>query len=443
MSDAYKVRLEDGNEYGPVDADTLRLWYDEGRISKKTLVLRPEGAWSMLSEVLGLGAPPPEAAPAANPANPTSPANPATPVPAPGDARPPRPAGQSRSGAPRPRPQPAPQPAGPPIAAFALGFILLLALVAAGGWWVIGRRTAVSSEDLIKEQASPDRRFSDPGLGVSLQAPDGWVILRKGNPFVLVSNTLVPLAHPRTGGFAVLTMDSVPKRRGLDEALDAQMESRRVTSPGIVEEGRADVTVSGQPGRHTAATWSADGSRVRGEITAWQDAWNYFTLSGWAPESAEFGKAFQALQGAITATPVITARIQQAVPRVVEEAPQLSPGAAEILVRAVLSRGGSPESVAQEAFYAAHRGRDALSIEEAKEMGKILNEQVYKPIPKDQRGQLASFLERVNAGRSSQPEDDQAMRDQIKAGVLALPEDARARLQELWEKTVAAAVRPS
>jgi hypothetical protein len=106
-----------------------------------------------------------------------------------------------------------------------------------------------------------------------------------------------------------------------------------------------------------------------------------------------------------------------------------------------MSRGGSPESVAQEAFYAAHRGRGALSIEEAKEMGKILNEQVYKPIPKEQRPQLAAFLERVNAGRSSQPEEDQAMREQVKAGILALPDDVRLRLQELWEKTVAAAIR--
>jgi hypothetical protein len=434
MSDAYKVRLEDGSEYGPVDADTLRLWYDEGRISKKTLVLRPEGAWSMLSEVLGLGAPPPETTPHA-----------ADPAPAPSaasEARPARPAGSTRVGGPRPRPQPAPAP-GPPIALFALGFVALLAVVAAVGWWAISRRGPASSEDAIKEWASTDRRFADPGLGISLQAPEGWVILRKGNPFVLVSSTLVPLAHPETGGFAVLTMDSVPKRRGLDEALDALMDSRRVTLPGIAEEGRADATVSGQPARRCTATWAADGVRQRALILAWQDAWNYFALTGWSPETAGFEKAFQALQGAVTATPVITARVQQAVPRVVEEAPQLSPAAAESLVRAVMSRGGSPDSVAQEVFYAAHRGRGALTIEEAKEMGKILNEQVYKPIPKEQRSELAAFLERVNAGRSSQPEADQAMREQIKAGILALPEDARLRLQELWEKTVTAAITSS
>ena len=433
MSEAYKVRLEDGSEYGPVDGDTLRLWYDEGRIGKKTMVLRPEGAWAMLSDVLGLGAPP---APDPAPAGP-APAKPAEPRPAHAPAT-------TRGGSPRPRPQPVrPQPSGPPIAAFALGFVALLALIAAVGWWAIGRRSVVSPEDVIKEWAAPDRRFTDGALGVTLQAPEGWVILRKGNPFVLVSNTLVPLAHPKTGGFAVLTMDSEPKRSTLDEALDALLESRRATSAGIAEEERSDASVSGLPARRTAASWSSDGVRLGAVMIAWQDAWNYFALTGWSPEpaAADFDKALQSLQKGITVTPVIATRIQQAVPKVVEEAPQLTPAAAESLVRAVLSRGGSAESVAQEAFYAAHKGRVALSIEEAKEMGKILNDQVYKPIPKEQRPQLAAFLERVNAGRSAQAEEDRSMRDQIKAGVLALPDDARARLQVLWEKTVAAALK--
>jgi hypothetical protein len=314
-------------------------------------------------------------------------------------------------------------------------------VVAAVGWWLISRRTGPSSEDAIKEWASTDRSFADSGLGVSLQAPEGWVILRKGNPFVLVSNTLVPLAHPKTGGFAVLTMESAPKREQLDAALDALMESRRVTLPGIAEQERGDATISGQPCRRSTATWTADGGRHRAIMTVWQDAWNYFALTGWSPESADFDKAFQALQGGLSAKPVISARIQQVVPRVIQEAPQLTEAAALGLVRAVMSHGGSPESVSQEAYYAAHRGRVVLTIDEAKEMGKILNEQVYKPIPKEQRAQLAAFLERVNAGRSSQPEEDQAMREQIKAGVLALPDDARARLQELWEKTITAAIK--
>jgi hypothetical protein len=437
MADAFKVRLEDGTEYGPVDVDTLRLWYDEGRISKKTLVLRPEGAWSMLSEILGLGAPRPAEPPPAGPAA----AGAAT-----GQAKAGGPT-PTRSGASRPRPQPMPrpEPSGPPLAAIAIAFVALLAIIASVGWWAIGRRTPSTPEDAIKEWASPERRFADAALGVTLQAPEGWVILRKGNPFVLVSNTLVALAHPKTGGFAVLTMDSVLKRNSVDETLDALIESRRGSAPGISEEARSDATVSGQKARRTTAAWSAEGSKQRAVMVAWQDAWNYFALTGWCPEpaSADFDRALQGLQGAITATPVITARIQQAVPEVMDEVPQLTPAAAELLVRAVLSRGGNVESVAQEAFYAASKGHVALSLEEAKEMGKILNEQVYKPIPKDQRAALASYLERVSAGRSSQKEEDRGMRDQIKAGVLALPDDTRKRLQVLWERTVIAALKPS
>src|SRR5262249_28734522 len=158
----------------------------------------------------------------------------------------------------------------------------------------------------------------------------------------------------------------------------------------------------------TSASWSADGARQRAVMVAWQDAWNHFALTGWCPEAAasEFDKALVALQGGIQAAPVITARIQQAVPPVMDEGAQRRPAAAELLVRAVLRRGGSVDSVAQEAFYAASKGHVALSMDEAKEMGKILNDQVYKPIPKDQRAALQAFLERVSSGRSSQKDED-------------------------------------
>lgn len=59
----YKIRAGDGNEYGPVSADTLREWVRQGRANGQTFVL-PDGAtdWKILSacpEFAGLFAPPP------------------------------------------------------------------------------------------------------------------------------------------------------------------------------------------------------------------------------------------------------------------------------------------------------------------------------------------------------------------------------------------------
>jgi len=59
----YKIRGGDGNEYGPVSADTLRSWVTQGRANGQTFVL-PEGGseWKVLSacpEFADLFAPPP------------------------------------------------------------------------------------------------------------------------------------------------------------------------------------------------------------------------------------------------------------------------------------------------------------------------------------------------------------------------------------------------
>src|ERR1700733_5000889 len=48
----YKILGGDGNEYGPISADTVRLWIREGRANAQTQVL-PEGAtaWIALGQL--------------------------------------------------------------------------------------------------------------------------------------------------------------------------------------------------------------------------------------------------------------------------------------------------------------------------------------------------------------------------------------------------------
>jgi hypothetical protein len=61
----YKIIGADGKEYGPVPADVLRQWIDQGRINAQTRIL-PEGAaeWKPVTELpefavaLGAGVPP-------------------------------------------------------------------------------------------------------------------------------------------------------------------------------------------------------------------------------------------------------------------------------------------------------------------------------------------------------------------------------------------------
>jgi hypothetical protein len=81
------------------------------------------------------------------------------------------------------------------------------------------------------------------------------------------------------------------------------------------------------------------------------------------------------------------------------------------------------------------RGLDALGAAEAAEM-RTIYQQVWEPVPEADRVRLASLMDEIKAGRPVRDEDVLALRTVMQAGVLALPEEQRARLQELSGRAV-------
>jgi hypothetical protein len=85
------------------------------------------------------------------------------------------------------------------------------------------------------------------------------------------------------------------------------------------------------------------------------------------------------------------------------------------------------------------QGLPALSADETQELAKIY-EQVYAPIPEGDRQRLAAYLGNIKAGRSVPSEESTALRQMLKDGIAALPEELRQRLQALNEKAIAASL---
>ena len=131
----------------------------------------------------------------------------------------------------------------------------------------------------------------------------------------------------------------------------------------------------------------------------------------------------------------VAARIDEAVERLAVEVPELSRDALRLLVAERLSEGRGLEDVPSAALRAVSRGLDALAAAEAAEMRGIY-QQVWEPVPEAERVRLASLLNEIKAGRPVRDEDVLALRAVVKTGVLALPEEQRARLQELSGRAV-------
>jgi hypothetical protein len=176
---------------------------------------------------------------------------------------------------------------------------------------------------------------------------------------------------------------------------------------------------------------------MQGATVAWADGYTIFSLEAWATAATgdRFEAELQALCRGLLPSGATAGRVEEAVDRLAPAVPELSRDALRLLVSERLSQEKSVDDVPQAALRAVSRGLDALGAQEANEM-RAIYQQIWAPVPEEQRVRLASLLNEIKAGREVAAADGQALREAVRAGVNALPEDQRARLQELSGRAV-------
>ena len=298
----------------------------------------------------------------------------------------------------------------------------------------------------VREWTASERRFADDALGVALDVPPGWVILKKGNPLVASpSDVAVALAQPRAGAFAYFVAESSPKGvASLDGYLDRALAARRKAFPALSEKGRADVTVGRLSGRKAMAFWESDGVRYRDATTVWKDGWVYFALVSWLPEAAPSRavEEMDTLAAGFSTTGALATRLQQAVETVTQEVPQLSPAAAEFLMGQSAAQVLEPDQAFRRSLDALTRALPTWSAGDTQEMSQLVAA-TYATLPWKDRNRLAVYIDKVRAGQLTSPPEDREMAQLMKGAVLQLPPLKKLRLQALYEKAVRSAMAPS
>jgi len=223
----------------------------------------------------------------------------------------------------------------------------------------------------------------------------------------------------------------------LDGHLGEILQERLPRQPSQREGGRSDVQLGRGQGRLVRTTWDDGLVPMQGATVAWADGYDLFSLEAWASASAggAFTSELLALCRGIAPKGTAAARIDEAVERLAVEVPELSRLALRLLVAERLSEGRGLEDVPAAALEMVSRGLDALGAAEAAEM-RTIYQQVWAPVPEAERVRLASLMNDIKAGRPVRDEDLLALRAVVQAGVLALPEEQRARLQELSGRAV-------
>ena len=299
-----------------------------------------------------------------------------------------------------------------------------------------GYAPETDAQKQIRDAATTERRFSDPSLGVHLELPEGWSVLKKDTAVVATpADARVAFAHPRQQAFGYLATASAPEGvTSLDGWLDRVMAERRKAQPAAKEEGRTEVAVGTLTGRRATATWSTAGAAYRETATAWRDGWVYYALVAWAPEAA--GAAdLDALTTGVTVSGTLAGNLQKAVQKVTLEVPALTPAAAELLMARSAAKVLEPDQAFRRSFEAVANAWPGWKGPEAQEMAQLIASCYATLTPRD-RTRLATYVEKVQGHQLTNPQEDREMAQLMKAAVLRLPDAKRTRLQVLYQKAV-------
>jgi hypothetical protein len=317
---------------------------------------------------------------------------------------------------------------------------LLPVLLGAVGAFRLGRSPEDESSRAARQWTSPQRRFTEDALGLSLDLPEGWVALQAGNPLVSApAAARVTLAQPRHGGFGYVLVEPAPRGvANADQYLDLVVERRRGERPGFQAGDRSSALVGSLTGRRLDAGWAEGGTRHRETIVAGLDGWMGFALVAWMPEgAASRPDGLDPLARGLAARGLLAVRLRSAVDAAVAAVPHLSPAAAEQLMSQTEARVLEPEQAFRRSLAALAQLLPALSKAETRELS-ALTSATYASVPWKDRARLASYVERVRRGDTTPPEEDREMADLMKAAEDALAPARRLRLQAYYEKAILA-----
>jgi len=290
----------------------------------------------------------------------------------------------------------------------------------------------------VREWASPERRFADDSLGLTLDVPEGWVALRPGNPLVAApAEARVTLVQPRHGGFAYLVAEPAP--RGVataDQYLDRLYAGRQ--RPGLQPGQRSNTLLGSLTGRRLDSTW-VDGAARQSEVAlAGLDGWMGFGLVAWMPEAAASRPdGLAALARGLAARGQLAVRLRSAVDAAVAGVPHLSAPAAEQLMAQSEARVLEPDQAFRRSLAALARLLPSLSTAETRELTSLTTA-TYAGVPWKDRARLASYVERVRKGDTTPAEEDREMAALLKQAEDQLTPLRRLRLQAYYEKAIRA-----
>jgi hypothetical protein len=321
------------------------------------------------------------------------------------------------------------------VAAWAVVFVL-----AVGGslfaevWALKGAEREMRAA--IAEWSAPEREFSDPAAGLRLKVPEGWVVLKPGNPLIDHQDAKLVLGHGDLGAVAAILQPQGEGYFSLDNYLDRVLALLKERYQDIQQEERSDVAIGKAMGRRMSLSWSIEGRRLDGFVTGWKDGTRYFSFLGFTPggHAEEAEASFRGLEKAMVFDAPVDKRVKETVARVTAACPLLSAAAVESMLRS-MPKDAPAELYFRRGYEWAGRGAGELGAGPMEEM-RAITSALFRSLTASDRERLGVYLERVRAGQPTTAAQDRAMNEVMKRGILSLPAASQEDLRRLTERAI-------
>lgn len=282
------------------------------------------------------------------------------------------------------------------------------------GWagYGLGAYRAVPSVDprlarLAADWAASGSQAVRPDLGITVDLPEGWVLLRDGHPLEEARDAAFVLIETQSGGVATLRAALRRRATGLDADLDDIARSQQASLASFAEDGRVDAQVGSAPARRLHASWVASGRSRRAAITVWRDGPRLLQLAVVVPRRSGSETDIERLHSGLGFRAVLEGEIISSANTFAADCPILDAATVRELATAVWPRIDQP-SLFRAGYAAAVRGQLRLNSAEVEGMRSALAP-LYAGLREEQRVALGEYVEQIRLATSGSPGDDARM----------------------------------
>ncbi len=297
--------------------------------------------------------------------------------------------------------------------------------------WLV-KRVERELRALLTEWSTPEREIHDELAGLDLKLPEGWVLLKPGNPMVPGDGVRGAFGETSLGAVAAVILEAEGQGyMSSDHYLDGWLAARKDKLERLTQKTRQDVRIGPADGRKMTFTWVYHGRGMEGFATAWKDGHRYFCFSGWTTSSlapSATGR-FAALEKSLAFSAPVDTFLQELSPRVTAACALLSTEAVPVMVRS-LPRDATPETYCRRGLEWALRGQGQLPPGESADF-RAITQKLYGTMRDQDRARLGRYMERLRFGLSTDSAEDHEMIGLLSVAVRKLSVDDQTRLRGL------------